>query len=76
MQNSINIDHKKDLIFPSFDGSLWVKNTTNNTMLIKGLKVDLTDTVTDSIVDEIADITKRIIYKKRWSIQSIQAIFL
>lgn len=36
------------------------KNTTNNTMLIKGLKVDLTDTVTDSIVDEIADITKRI----------------
>jgi len=28
MQNSINIDHKKDLIFPSFDGSLWVKNTT------------------------------------------------
>ena len=29
-------------------------------MLIKGLKVDLTDTVTDSIVDEIADITKRI----------------
>ena len=39
---------------------LWVKNTTNNTMLIKGLKVDLTDTVTDSIVDEIADITKRI----------------
>lgn len=29
-------------------------------MLIKGLKVDLTDTVTDSIVDEIADITKEL----------------
>lgn len=39
---------------------LWVKNPTDNTMLIKGLKVDLTDVVTDDIVAEIADVTKRI----------------
>lgn len=28
MQNSININHKTDLISPSFDGTLWVKNST------------------------------------------------
>lgn len=39
---------------------LWVRNATDETMLINGIAIDLTDVITDDMVEEILDITKRI----------------